>query len=72
MDKLEEMLEKEATLYRPQAALLRFFASHIRGLDKYTIDDLEIKIHLDNCKEYFDLFKTIEGKNSPWMLKGEK
>lgn len=69
MENLEELLEKEAAAYRPQAALMRRFAEHIRGLNKFSIDELEVKMHLDGCREYYKEFHTRDGKDSPWILK---
>lgn len=67
---LEKLLEQEADAYRPLAALMRKFASHIRGLNKISIDDLEIKMHVDACRDYYLEFHTTSGKDSPWLLKG--
>ena len=63
---LEILLEEESKTYRCQAAFIRAFTS-IRGLDKEFPLDHEVALHMDSCKEYYELYGTKDGKDTPWV-----
>lgn len=66
MDNLEELLKDEAETYRFFAALQRAFTS-IRGLDKEFPLESEITLHMDSCKEFYELYGSKDGKDTPWV-----
>lgn len=67
--KLEELLKKEEEAYAPILAFTRHFASHIRGLDKHFPPEAEMKMHLDACRDFYNMFGSTTGENSPWLTK---
>ena len=66
MEDLEVLLEDEAKFYRYQAAFIRTFVS-IRGLDKEFPLDCEVALHIEACKDYYELYGTKAVRDTPWI-----
>ena len=66
---LEEMLERERKRYIEIEAFIRQIAGqHLikRGLPAVP-DEKEVKMHIDACRHYYELYGTTMGKESPWI-----
>ena len=50
--------------------LLGALGKHFKGLPDEP-SDIEVEIHLRACRDYYEMFGTVEGKNSPWVGKGD-
>lgn len=68
MENLEELLQREAEAYRPQAAFLRHFAVNVRGLDEHFPMEHDIELHLKACRLFYEERGTIDGMYTPWVL----
>ncbi len=71
---LEEKLDYERTCFITAEynfrQLLGALGKHFKGLPDEP-SDIEVEIHLRACRDYYEMFGTVEGKNSPWVGKGD-
>ena len=67
---LEERIEEEKRLFIETERALRSLVK-IKGLSAEPTE-LEVKIHTDACRGYYELYGTTEGERSPFIRKGDK
>lgn len=67
MPTIDELLAAEEDSFRREELILRQFASHVRGVRNEHIEPL-VSMHLKDCSDYFSMYGTIDGPQTPWMI----